>query len=74
MPGEELTAWARCVLNDFDARTPWRSFTPPQGMTSERAYALQGEVARLRENRGEGVHRLQDRLHQPGDPGAVRHS
>jgi 2-keto-4-pentenoate hydratase len=55
MLGEELTAWARCVLNDFDARTPWRSFTPPREMTSEQAYALQGEVARLRENRGEGV-------------------
>jgi 2-keto-4-pentenoate hydratase len=55
MPDGDLTAWADCVLNDLDARTPWQSFVPPPDMTLEQAYALQGEVARLREARGERV-------------------
>ncbi len=51
----ELTVWARCVLADKDARQPWRSFVPPAGLSLEQAYALQGEVARLRVERGERV-------------------
>ena len=55
MPGEELADWACRMLADLDARKPWRSFVPPAGLSTERAYALQGEVARLREGRGERV-------------------
>ncbi|MGC8639045.1 MAG: 2-keto-4-pentenoate hydratase [Isosphaeraceae bacterium] len=43
------------MLRDLDARPPWHSFVPPNNMTPEQAYALQGEVARLREARGERV-------------------
>lgn len=35
--------------------TPWRSFVPPDELTLEQSYALQGEVARLRAERGERV-------------------
>ena len=55
MSDSDLTAWAKCVLSDLDARTPWRSFAPPETMTPELAYSLQGEVARLRAGRGERV-------------------
>ncbi len=55
MSWDELAVWARYLLTDLDARRPWRSFVPPDGLTPERAYALQGEVARLREERGERV-------------------
>ena len=55
MSSSQLTAWARCVLCDLNERTPWHSFVPPADMTPEQAYALQGEVARLREARGERV-------------------
>jgi 2-keto-4-pentenoate hydratase len=51
----DLSAWARCLLADFDARRPWESFVPPEGLTLEQAYALQDEVSRLREGRGERV-------------------
>jgi 2-keto-4-pentenoate hydratase len=52
---DDPAAWARCLLADFDARRPWRSFLPPDGLTLEQAYAIQGEVTRLREARGERV-------------------
>jgi 2-keto-4-pentenoate hydratase len=52
---DELAAWARRLLDDRDSLRPWRTFTPPDGLTLERAYALQGEVARLREDRGERI-------------------
>jgi 2-keto-4-pentenoate hydratase len=55
MSQDELLAWAHRLLADFDALVPWRSFVPPEGLTPERAYALQGEVARLREERGERI-------------------
>ena len=55
MSGDELAAWAGHLLADLDARRPWRSFAPPVGMSQEEAYALQEEVARLREGRGERV-------------------
>ena len=51
----ELTVWARYVLADRDAHRPWQSFVPPAGLSLEQAYGLQGEVARLREERGERV-------------------
>jgi 2-keto-4-pentenoate hydratase len=55
MSQDELLDWAHRLLADFDALAPWRSFVPPEGLTSDLAYALQGEVARLREERGERV-------------------
>jgi 2-keto-4-pentenoate hydratase len=55
MTREEVTRYARLLLADRDARGPWRLFVPPDAMTPEEAYALQGEVARLREERGERV-------------------
>src|SRR5271166_1791746 len=55
MSRDELAVWARCLLTDRDALRPWDSFIPPDGLISEQAYALQGAVARLREDRGERV-------------------
>jgi 2-keto-4-pentenoate hydratase len=55
MSANDQAVWARQVLADLDSRTPWRSFVPPDELTTEQAYALQGEVARLREARGERV-------------------
>ncbi len=55
MSRDELTAWAHRLLEDYDSLRPWSTFVPPAGLTPERAYALQGEVARLREDRGERV-------------------
>lgn len=55
MPCHELAVWARQLLADFDSLTPWRSFAPPNDLTTEQAYALQGEVARLRVERGERI-------------------
>jgi 2-keto-4-pentenoate hydratase len=51
----DLSAGARRLLADFDARQPWRSFVMPKDLTAKQAYALQGEVSRLREGRGERV-------------------
>jgi 2-keto-4-pentenoate hydratase len=55
MRRDELTAWAGRWLEDHDALRPWGTSAPPEGMTVEQAYGLQGEVARLREGRGERV-------------------
>jgi 2-keto-4-pentenoate hydratase len=55
MDRDDLAAWARHWLDDHDALRPWRTFAPPAGMTTEQAYALQGEVARRREDRGERI-------------------
>jgi 2-keto-4-pentenoate hydratase len=46
---------ARQMLADYDARTPGRVFGEPLDLTTVQAYALQGEIARLREERGEKV-------------------
>jgi 2-keto-4-pentenoate hydratase len=43
------------MLADYDARTPNQVFAEPVALTTEHAYALQAEVARLREERGEKV-------------------
>jgi 2-keto-4-pentenoate hydratase len=55
MSRDELAVWARHLLADFDSLRQWRSFVPPDELTLEQAYTLQGEVARLREERGERV-------------------
>ena len=55
MSPEDLTEWSRRLMADHDALRPWQSFVPPFGMTPDQAYALQGEVARLREARGERI-------------------
>src|SRR2546423_11515936 len=52
---DELGRWAHDLLADLDARRPGRCFVPPEGLTTPRAYALQHEVVRLREARGERV-------------------
>jgi 2-keto-4-pentenoate hydratase len=46
-------AWR--MLADYDARTPCRLFAEPFELTTDQAYALQTEVARLREQRGEKI-------------------
>jgi 2-keto-4-pentenoate hydratase len=51
----DLREWARRMLADYDARTPCRLFAEPIHLTIGQAYALQAEVARLREARGERV-------------------
>jgi 2-keto-4-pentenoate hydratase len=55
MSRDELAIWACHLLADFDSLRPWRSFVPPEDLTPEQVYALQGEVARLREDRGERI-------------------
>jgi 2-keto-4-pentenoate hydratase len=52
---DELALWGGRVLADFDSLRPWQRFIPPDGLTPRQAYALQGEVARLREGRGERI-------------------
>jgi 2-keto-4-pentenoate hydratase len=46
---------ARRMLADYDARTPGERSGGPIDLTTVQAYALQAEVARLRERRGERV-------------------
>lgn len=55
MEPARLTELARQWLADYDARSPERSFPLPSNFTVGQAYALQAEVARLREERGEAV-------------------
>jgi 2-keto-4-pentenoate hydratase len=50
-----LQELARRMLADYDARTPCRIFAEPIDLTIHQAYALQAEIARLREARGERV-------------------
>lgn len=51
----DLHELAQRMLADYDARTPGRSFVEPLDLTTPQAYALQAEIARLRERRGEKV-------------------
>ncbi len=44
---------AASQLRDYDARTPGMLFTDPIPLSEEQAYAVQSEVCRLREQRGE---------------------
>jgi 2-keto-4-pentenoate hydratase len=46
---------ARRMLADYDARTPGRLVCEPLEMTTVQAYAIQAEIARLREQRGEKI-------------------
>lgn len=50
-----LPELARQVLADYDARTPGRLSAGPPDLTIAQAYALQAEMTRLREQRGEKV-------------------
>jgi 2-keto-4-pentenoate hydratase len=52
---DELQRMAVRQLADYDARTPGRTFGHPPALTIAQAYALQAEVARLREQRGERI-------------------
>jgi len=51
----DLKELARRMLADYDARTPGQIFAEPLDLTTAQAYALQAEIARLREQRGEKV-------------------
>ena len=51
----DLQELARRMLADYDARTPGQFFGEPLDLTAVQAYALQAEVARLREQHGEKV-------------------
>src|ERR1700730_15575259 len=51
----DLQALARRLLADYDAKTPGPHFGEPLDLTTVQAYALQVEIARLREQRGEKV-------------------
>jgi len=46
---------ARRMLADYDAGTPGRHSGEPLDLTTARAYTLQAEIARLREQRGEKI-------------------
>jgi 2-keto-4-pentenoate hydratase len=51
----ELKLLAENMLADFDVHTPGRCAGELVNLTTEGAYALQAEIARLREHRGEQV-------------------
>jgi 2-keto-4-pentenoate hydratase len=51
----DLQELARRMLADYDARTPGQLFGEPLDLTTDQAYALQAEIARRREQRGEKV-------------------
>jgi 2-keto-4-pentenoate hydratase len=50
-----LQELARRMLANYDARTPGQLLGEPLYLTTVQAYALQAEIARLREQRGERV-------------------
>jgi 2-keto-4-pentenoate hydratase len=50
-----MKALARRMLADYDARTPGQMFAQPFDLSILDAYALQAEIAGLRERRGEKV-------------------
>jgi 2-keto-4-pentenoate hydratase len=51
----DLQELGQRMLADFDDRTPGRRLAEPLDLTTVQAYALQAEIARLREERGEKV-------------------
>lgn len=51
----DLKRLARRMLADYDARSPGQLFSGPTELAISEAYALQAEIARLREARGERV-------------------
>ena len=52
---EGLRCVATSLLAGHDARTPGALACPPSGLTTAEAYAVQAEVGRLRERRGERI-------------------
>ncbi len=52
---DDLRELAERMLADYDVRTPGHSVGEPIALTTAQAYALQAEVARLREQRGEKI-------------------
>jgi 2-keto-4-pentenoate hydratase len=52
---DEQQGMARRQLADYDAKTPGRRSCPPSRLTFAQAYAVQAEVGRLRERRGERI-------------------
>jgi 2-keto-4-pentenoate hydratase len=52
---DELQRMAMCQLADYDAKTPGRLSCPPRAPTIAEAYAIQAEVGRFREQRGERI-------------------
>ncbi len=55
MGADDIRLLAVRQLADYDARTPGQLFSQPAHLTIPQAYALQTEVVRLREQRGEQV-------------------
>lgn len=53
--GVEVQELAGRMLADYDARTPGRCGFGPVTLTTSEAYAVQSEIARLRERRGETI-------------------
>lgn len=51
----DLQELAARMLADYDARTPAQHFAESPDLTTAQAYALQAEIVRLREQRGEKV-------------------
>ncbi len=51
----DLQELAQRMLADYEARTPGQHCAEPLVLTTVQAYALQAEIARLREQRGEKV-------------------
>ena len=64
-----LQELAERMLANYDARTPGELVGEPLDLSTAQAYALQAEIAPLREQRGKS-HRLQSRLHEQADPDA----
>ena len=55
VPSIDLQDLARRMLVDYDARAPGQFVGGPLNLTTVQAYALQAEVSRLREERGEKI-------------------
>jgi 2-keto-4-pentenoate hydratase len=51
----DIQELARRMLADYDARTPGRCVSEPVSLTIREAYAVQSEIARRREQRGETI-------------------
>ena len=55
MTKDELRSMALRMLADYDARTPGELLSRPVDLTIPQSYELQGEIARLRDERGEKI-------------------
>ena len=67
----DLEELARRMLADYDARTPGERLGETIDLTTVQAYALQAEIARLRERRGEAVIGYKIGCTSRTDPGAT---